>query len=225
LYPTIIDVLDELEELLDDPVPSIKLSATLALARIMSYSESLSMKVKERDLVKMFVLLLKDPGSYEKKIGAYALRSLAKHSAELAQSVFDAKGMEGLHSCLSNDDSSVKEIAASALAQLAKYSAEQANLLNQSGVTQQLIECIAKEQEENLKKEALTALTEIAKHDEKLGDSILDRGGAICLVRLISSPNAYIRRQVSLSEINPLELRLFGPDSEAWCGFSGQNSR
>jgi len=182
--------------MLDDPVPSIKLSATLALARIMSYSETLSITAKDHDLAKVFVKLLSEPSSYEKKVGAFALKAMAKHSAELAQTIFDAKGMEGLHTCLMNDDSSVKEMAASALAQLAKYTSEQAQLLNSHGVTQALLECLSKEQEESLKKEALVALTEIAKHDERLGDSILDKGGNLSLIRLLTSPNIFIRRQV-----------------------------
>ncbi len=190
--------MDELEELLDDPVPSIRLAATLALARIMSYSESLSREAKNKDLAKVFVKLLSEPSSYEKKVGAFALRAMAKHSSDLAQAVFDAKGLDGLKRCLINDDSSVKEMAASTLAQLAKYTTEQAHTLDQGQVTQLLLECIAKEQEEALKKEALVALTEIAKHDDRLAESILDKGGSISLIRLITSPNVNIRRQVRL---------------------------
>lgn len=173
------------------------MAATLGLARIMSYSEDLAHHVKDHDLIKIFVNLLKDHNSsYEKKIGAFALRSIAKHSTELAQAVFDAKGMDGLYQCLGNDDSSVREMAASALAELAKYTAEQAQLLNNHGVTQLLVECISKEQEESLKREALVALTEIAKHDDSLSESILDKGGAISLIRMLSSSNVLIRRQV-----------------------------
>eukprot|EP00826_Nyctotherus_ovalis_P062255 TRINITY_DN8978_c0_g1_i14.p1 TRINITY_DN8978_c0_g1~~TRINITY_DN8978_c0_g1_i14.p1 ORF type:complete len:164 (+),score=48.13 TRINITY_DN8978_c0_g1_i14:313-804(+) len=148
------------------------MAAVLALARVMSHSEETAETARHKGFLEIFVRLLNGSGSYEKKVGAFALRSVAKHSADLAQAVIDAKGVEGLSACLANDDSSVKEMAVSTLAQLAKYKAEQAQLLNQRGVTQQLIDFVSKQYEESLKRESLVTLTEIAKHSESLGDSI-----------------------------------------------------
>ena len=161
----------------------------------MSHSESLSETAKNKGFIDIFVKLLAETGSYEKKVGAFALRSIAKHSAELAQAVLDAKGLEGLIACLGNDDSSVKEMAVSTLSQLAKYKMEQAQILNQKGVTQQLIEFISKEYDEALKKESLVTLAEISKHSESLGDSILEKGGSIILTRLVTNSSIHVRRE------------------------------
>eukprot|EP00826_Nyctotherus_ovalis_P062253 TRINITY_DN8978_c0_g1_i1.p1 TRINITY_DN8978_c0_g1~~TRINITY_DN8978_c0_g1_i1.p1 ORF type:complete len:498 (+),score=167.64 TRINITY_DN8978_c0_g1_i1:313-1806(+) len=171
------------------------MAAVLALARVMSHSEETAETARHKGFLEIFVRLLNGSGSYEKKVGAFALRSVAKHSADLAQAVIDAKGVEGLSACLANDDSSVKEMAVSTLAQLAKYKAEQAQLLNQRGVTQQLIDFVSKQYEESLKRESLVTLTEIAKHSESLGDSILEKGACTALARLVSSPSIHIRRQ------------------------------
>ena len=176
-------------------MPNIKLAAVLGLARVMSHSEETAETAKNKGFLEIFVKLLSESGSYEKKVGAFALRSVAKHSADLAQAVFDTKGVEGLIICLMDDDTSVKEMAVCTLAQLAKYKMEQAQLLNQRGVTQHLIDFITKQYEESLKRESLVALTEIAKHSEGLGDSIMEKGGCTVITKLINSLNIYIRRQ------------------------------
>jgi len=114
------------------------------------------------------------------------------------------------------------------LAQLAKYTEEQAQMLNSHGITELLVNCITKEQEDGLKREALVALTEIAKHTDRLADAVLGEGGDDHLIRLISSANVYIRRQV-FSYLKPyLGMRLFGTDWEAFsstrCKTYRQNS-
>lgn len=181
------------------------MSATLALARVMSYSEELAEDVgKKKEVVDIFVDLVNKSNAYEKKIGAYALRSIAKHSMELAEVVLKAKGLEALKLCLDNDDTSVREIAASALSQLAKFNPDQAQMLQQQGVIDKLVECIKRDHEENLKREALGCLIEIAKHNEGLADGVLRFGTLMVLEKLMVSPNVYVRRQVFRDHVNSI---------------------
>jgi len=187
-------VMSLLRPLLLDNVPSVQLSAALALGRLASHSGELAEAVVSKDILPQLVHSLSENNRFHKKAASFVLRAVSKHSAPLAQAVSDAGALDALVNCLEESDPGVKEAAAWALGYVAGHTRELATAVAQAGALGLLVLCL-QEADVSLKRIAASSLSDIAKHAPELAQSVVDAGAVPFLAPLVGSHDAKLKRQ------------------------------
>ncbi|KAA6401595.1 MAG: putative axoneme central apparatus [Streblomastix strix] len=183
-----------LKPLISDPVPSVCLSAALALGRLANASEEMAESVVQNDILPQLVSSLKEQNKFFKKSAAFIIRSVVKHSAQLAQAVFESGALEALVSCLQEFDPGCKESALFALGYIARHNADLAQFVVDAGAIPLTVLCL-QEPELTLKRVAASALSDVAKHTPELAQVVADAGGIGYLVPMVGSTDTRLKQQ------------------------------
>lgn len=126
-------VMTLLRPLLLDCVPNIQQTASLALARLASFSQELAEAIVHENILIQLVYSLKEQNRYNKKAAAGVVRAIAKHSPALAQAVVNAGALQPLILSLEEFDPAVKEMAAGALGHIVRHTARLAQVVVDAG--------------------------------------------------------------------------------------------
>ncbi|KAH7825066.1 putative axoneme central apparatus protein [Monocercomonoides exilis] len=200
--PQNIDALKEsgvmllLKPLITDPVPSVCLSASLALGRLANASEEMAEAVVQNDILPQLVTSLKEQNKFFKKSAAFIIRSVVKHNAALAQAVVESGALESLVSCLQEFDPGCKESALFALGYIARHNGDLAQFVVDAGAVPLTVLCL-QEPELTLKRVSASTLADIAKHTPELAQVVADSGGIGYLVPFVSSADTKLKMQAT----------------------------
>lgn len=180
--------------LLHDAVPSIQVSAALALSRIASYNEDAADAVVTCDVLPQLVYSLAEQNRFYKKAAAAVLRAVARHSVVLAQAVVDAGALDALAASLEDFDPGVREAGAWTLGAVARHTPELAQAVVDAGAVPLLVLC-AGEPEISLRRIAVAALGDIARHTPELAQAVVDAGAVPHIAALVSYADPRLQRQ------------------------------
>ncbi|KAK2962273.1 putative axoneme central apparatus [Blattamonas nauphoetae] len=183
-----------LKPLISDPVPSVCLSAALALGRLANASEEMAEAVVQNDILPQLVTSLKEQNKFFKKSAAFIIRSVVKHNSNLAQSVYEAGALDALVLCLQEFDPGCKESALFALGYIARHNADLAQFVVDAGAVPLTVLCL-QEPELTLKRVAASTLADIAKHTPELAQIVADAGAIGFLVPMVSATDAKLKMQ------------------------------
>ncbi len=191
------EVLKMLRPLLSDHVPSIRQSASVALARLASHSQVIAEQIVQEGLIVALVGSMKNGSSYDRKAGAFAMRSVSKHSSKLASSILKVNGsIDALKLCLNDVSVQVKESGVWVCNFIAKHEdSSLATQLADAGIVSLLNLCL-EEPEPSLKRIATISLANIAKHSVSLAQQVVDAKALESFNVLLSSNDLKLKRQV-----------------------------
>ena len=188
-------VMKLLNPLLLDNVPSIQMTAALALGRLAAHSQVIAKNVIDSGSVAHLIRTLVHDSPHARKASAFVVRSIAKHSSALAESVVKEGVLEPLRNCLDHVDPGVKESGAWALDYICKHDMNLAQAVVDAGVIKLLALCL-EEPEQTLKRIAATTLGDIAKHSPKLAQLVVDAGVLDSFQMLLKLNDPSLLRQV-----------------------------
>ncbi|CAD1480126.1 unnamed protein product, partial [Heterotrigona itama] len=190
-------VLDLINPLLTDPIPSIQHTAAIALGKITNNSHRLAQAVIRMDILPQLLKNITKQNKFYKKAALFVLRAIARHSPELASMVIQSNGLDTIIICLEDFDSGVKEAAAWALGYIARHNKSLAQIIVDAGAVPLLVLAL-QEPELCLKQISASALFDISKHNTELAEIVVDAGVIPFLAKALSNPDTKLKRQVLL---------------------------
>ncbi|XP_044591881.1 sperm-associated antigen 6-like [Cotesia glomerata] len=191
-------VLDLLEPLLFDVLPSIQQTAIATLGKLTNHEEKLAYTVVKRDIVPKLLENFNKQNKFYKKSTLYLFRTISKHSEDLANFVVDVGGISAIFDSLGDLDFRVKENAVWAVGYIARHSEDLALKIVTAGVVPLLVLCL-QEPDHNLKHLSASALYDISKHTPELAQAVVDNDAIIILAKLLMNEEVKLKRQVLLT--------------------------
>lgn len=203
------DVMPLLRPLLLDNVPSIQISAALALGRLANCSDDMAEAIVEGDVIAQLVGSFEEQGRNFKKAAAFLFRSVVKHTPPLAQAVVDAGALDVLVPALEEMDASVKEAIAWTIDYISVHNGDLAQAVVDAGGVPLLVLCL-QEPELSLKRISAAALSDISKHHPELAQAVLNQGALPVFASLVEHHDTKLKRQVCacLAQIAKHSLEL-----------------
>ncbi|KAG7209975.1 hypothetical protein KM043_011563 [Ampulex compressa] len=188
-------VLDLLQPLLTDIVPSIQHMAAIALGKLTNHDLRVAQAVVKKDILPQLLNGVEKQNKFYKRAALVVVRSIAKHSSEMASIIVHSVGLDAIVLCLDDFDSGVKEAAAWALGYIARHNKTLAQATIDAGAVPLLVLCL-QEPELCLKQISASVLADISKHNNDLAQTVVDTGAIPFLSKAIANPDAKLKRQV-----------------------------
>ncbi|XP_022166817.1 sperm-associated antigen 6-like [Myzus persicae] len=163
------------QPLLDNIDPVVRTTAVLGLSRLAGNSRSCAKQILcANNLLKGLLGQIDNENRSYKKNCMNLIRNLSKHLSSCSEMI--VSGCDGIHAiltCMKDLDVLVREVALQAISSIAGQDPSISLLIISSGILPQIIQSL-KEERHNFKLHALSTLSEIAKHNQKLAKKIVD---------------------------------------------------
>ncbi|CAI6359268.1 unnamed protein product [Macrosiphum euphorbiae] len=163
------------QPLLDNIDPEVRTTAVLGLSRLAGNSRSCAKQILCADnLLKGLLGQVANEDESHKKNCMKLIRNLSKHLSSCSEMILS--GCDGIHAiliCMKDSDILVREVALQAISSIAGQDPSISVLIISSGILLQIVQSL-KEERHNFKLHALSTLSEIAKHNQKLAKKIVD---------------------------------------------------
>ncbi|XP_008185594.1 sperm-associated antigen 6-like isoform X2 [Acyrthosiphon pisum] len=163
------------QPLLDNIDPEVRMTAVLGLSRLAGNSRACAKQILcANNLLKGLLGQIASENKSYKKNSMKLIRNLSKHLSSCSEMILS--GCDGIHAiltCMKDSDVLVREVALQAISSIAGQDPSISVLIISSGILPQIVQSL-KEERHNFKLHALSTLSEIAKHNQKLAKKIVD---------------------------------------------------
>ncbi|XP_008185595.1 sperm-associated antigen 6-like isoform X3 [Acyrthosiphon pisum] len=151
------------------------MTAVLGLSRLAGNSRACAKQILcANNLLKGLLGQIASENKSYKKNSMKLIRNLSKHLSSCSEMILS--GCDGIHAiltCMKDSDVLVREVALQAISSIAGQDPSISVLIISSGILPQIVQSL-KEERHNFKLHALSTLSEIAKHNQKLAKKIVD---------------------------------------------------
>ncbi|CAH1733320.1 unnamed protein product [Aphis gossypii] len=162
------------QPLLDDIDPEVRMNAVLGLARLAGNSKKCAKQILCTDnLLKRLLGQIACENKTYKKSCMNLIRNISKHLSCSEIIVKECDGIHAILTCMKDLDVMVREVALQAISSIAGQDPSISQLIIKSGILPQIVQSL-KEERHDFKLYALSTLSEIAKHNQKLAKQIVD---------------------------------------------------